>query len=75
MQVGESILKGSLIEQPFYGLVKGVQFVHLLDGPHPFLPVPAHHCTLMAVLAQSHGCVLLVLLDVVGVRRAGSVTD
>lgn len=47
--------------------VERVQFVHLGYGPCPFLPVPAHDRSLMAILAQSDAGVLQTLFNVVSV--------
>jgi hypothetical protein len=49
------------------GHIQGVVFVHLCNGPCPLLPVPSHHGALVAGLAQGHACVVVALLDMVGV--------
>ena len=60
---------------PLDGDGQGIELVHLLDGPHPLEAVLAHDRALMAVLAQGYAGVGAVLLDVVGIRRAGCITD
>lgn len=62
-------------KKPLHRDVQGVDFVHLLERPHPFLPVPAHQTPLVAGLAQRHYGVLAVLLDMVGVTRPRLIAD
>jgi len=52
------------MQQPFDGDVEGVEFIHLFDGPHSLLPMPAQYRPLVTVFAQSHAKVLVVLFDV-----------
>ena len=56
----------AILYEPADGDIEGIQLTHLADSPRPLLPVPAHHRTLMAVIAQGYRGVLLTLIDVVG---------
>ena len=50
--------------QPPERHIERVQFAHLLDCPHPFLSMPAHHVVPMTGRAETHTGVLKPLLNV-----------
>lgn len=66
MQVGPSILKGSLIHS-FYGLVQHRHLIFLQRLPHSCLTVEAVKATLVAVLAQRNAQQVKLLLDVMSI--------
>jgi hypothetical protein len=64
------ILFAIFFHQSLNCYVKGIHLVHLLDRPHPALPVKAVKRPLVAVFAQGNANILPVLFDVVCVAWA-----
>lgn len=54
-----------------YGYVEGCEFIHFLDPPYVLHTVPA----VMAIGAQGNRRILLSLLNMVGLRRAGRIAN
>lgn len=54
---------------------QSLQFVHLFNQPHVSTAMPSVVTAAMAIWTQGHTGVLLPLLDVVGLTRAGRITD
>ena len=61
-----------MTEDRLDGFVQGGQFVQLVDGPHPLLPMDSVEASTVAVGAQWHAGEPLALLDLVALTGTRS---
>jgi hypothetical protein len=57
---------GHFLAQSAYRFIQCVYFVHFIDSPCPFLPMPAHYWIAVAINAQGYASVLQTLFEVMG---------
>jgi hypothetical protein len=57
---------GHFLAQSANGLIQCVYFIHFIDCPSPFLPMPSKHRVSVAINAKGNASVLQTLLVVVG---------
>jgi hypothetical protein len=54
------------LAQSAYGLIQCVYFIHFIDSPCTFLPMPSHYWIAMTINAKGNACILQPLFVVVG---------
>jgi len=57
---------GHFLTQSADGFIQCVYFIHFIDSPCPFLPMPSHYWIAMAIYTKGNASVLKPLFVVVG---------